>query len=188
MGLQTNHWRMFISLERDFRSIRDYVEVHRSNFQTFSIAYFKILLSVGSEIEKLGKEYCTALSSSFAIKDRPNIGDIRTVLLEKRPRFPDVTCSLPDFGIDPIAPWRSWKTEKNPQWWQAYNDAKHNGETFKDGKQIHVLRALAGLFCLNLYYYEEAFAKMENWTPLPELFDHPDIPKSRVTQGGRSLR
>ena len=51
-------WHYFLSIERDFIGTIDFVELHTTNEKTYSNAYAKLLLLIGSEADVVAKMLC----------------------------------------------------------------------------------------------------------------------------------
>ena len=87
---------------------------------------------------------------------------------------------LPKYGIE-LTPWKRWENQENPDWWKRYNNVKHErNANFKDANLENTLNAVAGLFCLVLYYYQtELFSlKLDPWTRMLSL---EKVPSGLVT-------
>ena len=80
---------------------------------------------------------------------------------------------MPGHELD-FQPWLSWKTGKNPSWWQSYNDVKHERDKFyRDANLGNVLESTVGLLVLLTYYHQ------------PELYEknrpiQPDFKMMRI--------
>ena len=78
-----------------------------------------------------------------------------------------------------ITPFGAWQpnTNKNPPWFKAYNDVKHDRiSKATDANLANVMHALGGLFILNLRLREEDITKDS---------DEVNIAKRRVTSYSR---
>ena len=59
------YWAHYISLEKEFASTLRFVSIDPSNDNTFSEAYSKLLLEIGSEVDVVLKEYSKMLQATF---------------------------------------------------------------------------------------------------------------------------
>lgn len=59
-----NHWRYFLSLEKDVIKLKDYIEIHSNNFDTYSFEISKILQLSCSEIDSVCRTLCKTIDES----------------------------------------------------------------------------------------------------------------------------
>ena len=72
------------------------------------------------------------------------------------PELPRSKVFVPRYGLD-FEPWVNWENGKNPLWWKAYNDVKHQRDAhFQDATLENALNALGALLLLTVHYYAEA--------------------------------
>lgn len=45
------YWKQYIMIEKEFRQTTKYVALDSINFKTYSDAYIKLLLQIGSEVD-----------------------------------------------------------------------------------------------------------------------------------------
>jgi hypothetical protein len=183
------YWRHFISLEKEFVSTLTYVSLDTDNFSTYSEAYAKLILEIGSEVDVVLKVYCKQLKSNFK-KDK--IDDYSYLIKNKNPEFCNQIVSVQNTNIT-LPPWENWNIEyetiskgkrkihnTSPFWWVAYNKIKHERtdlvkiesvkkESYKFANLKYTLSALAGLYQTLIYiYYDLAHAENKRiFTPLP---------------------
>ena len=145
-----NYLRQYCLIEKDFANTIDYVSISAVNFGTYSPAYLKILLSIGSEIDVLKDCVCKLLNT-----------DMKHFNLVE-PDFHSVSVEMRSEEIV-LTPWDT--TDPFPTWWTAYNEVKHNrnesADKFDPSKKYfeyanleNVLSALAGLYSLELLAYK----------------------------------
>lgn len=106
-----DYLRQYCLIEKDFSTTIDYVSIACSNYTTYSPAYLKILLSIGSEIDVLKDLVCKLLNTEMKHFN----------LVE--PNFHLVEVEVRSEGIL-LSPWTS--KDSFPDWWTAYNEIKHN--------------------------------------------------------------
>lgn len=152
-----NYLRQYCLIEKDFASTIDYVSISTVNYATFSPAYLKIFLSIGSELDVLKDCICKLLNTDMK--------HFNTV----EPDFCSVSVEVRSTELL-LTPWNTVDTF--PQWWTAYNEVKHNrnenANKFDPAKKYYeyanlenVLSALAGLYSLELLAYK-AVAEQNN--------------------------
>lgn len=178
------YWAHYISLEKEFASTMRFVAIDPDNESTFSEAYSKLLLGIGSEVDVVLKEYCKMLQATFTGN---KIDQYKTLIHSIKPNFctQDVLVLKTE---DKIQPWLAWSGTvveagnviNNPYWWKVYNKVKHERteigtialetkEYYKFANQKYTMLALAGLYQVVIYmYYELATAEGKKVvTPLP---------------------
>lgn len=159
------HWNYLLSIEEDLFTLFRFVEPTESNMSTHSLELARILFSASSEVDVVAKLLCKKLNSDTNAK---NINDYRLIIAGSIPRFYEVTVHLPRYGLT-LTPWENWGSEKNPNWWKAYNNVKHKrNEHFQDANLINTLNSVAALFVLLLFFYREE-AQQGQLSPNPRL-------------------
>lgn len=148
--LNLHYWQYFVALEADLERTARFVEPTQENFETFSVEFARILLAAGSEVDVIAKVLCE--SHGLQILPR-NIDGYRAALVPRFPELPWLHIFAPRYDLD-LLPWRDWHEGKNPTWWRAYNDVKHErGKNFPSATLQNALNSVAGLFVLVSYYY-----------------------------------
>jgi hypothetical protein len=178
-----NHqpWHYFLSIERDFIETIDFVDLHTDNKNTYSNAYAKLLLLIGSEADVVAKMLCKQANPASAAG---NIDQYRSELCAKFPGIHTTEIEIAKYNMK-IQPWLSWGpvVAKSPDWWRAYNGVKHERDKhFHDANQEYTLHGLCGLMVLLLYLYETE----RHLQPYPQLLDY-GFPSYIVTEGGKKL-
>lgn len=151
-----NYINHYLLLEKDFQLTTEYVTISEDKYNTYSVSYLKLLLTIGSEIdvmlEFLGKLYDPTTKetgfgySKILLKNEP---DIRSLEIKLRNE---------ELLIKP------WVGTTIPEWWTAYNEIKHNryesATKFDSSRKYYqyanlknVISALAALLSLELYAY-----------------------------------
>ncbi len=149
------YWKNYILIEREFIKTLEFVELSEDNANTYSNAYLKLMLELGSEIDvvmgTLVKLLCNR--NGFGINNRINalkssMEDFCTqqVIIEKTGKV--------------LVPWGECdESEKSPSWWKVYNKIKHERnhiftidsekkEAYKFANQKYVIVALTALYQL----------------------------------------
>lgn len=152
------YWDYFLSLEKDLLNILEYIQISKENYKTFSIKNTRLILSAGSEIDSVLKNLCNQIDKSKVYK---NIGDYRkTIKKFYRKSFAEKQTYIPKYNLS-FQPWKNWnktnsKSNPNPDWWQDYNDIKHNRElNFEKANLKNLLNCMAGLHVALFFYNEE---------------------------------
>jgi len=160
------HWNYFIALEDDVVRMSRYLEPTTANFPSYSMELARILFAAASEVDVVAKCLCKKLNDkSKADRITAYKGEITTAF----PNLPDTVVEIPRFGLT-LTPWILWKGDASPLWWRAYNNVKHHRDThFSDASLHHALNAVAGLFVLLLFFYEQE-AKGGLLSPNPAIF------------------
>ncbi|MGJ1211930.1 hypothetical protein [Sphingobacterium multivorum] len=146
----------FISLEKRFTELSDFIEIDEENFDVFSNNIGLLLISACSEFEVVCKEIAKNLQVDWkAIKDF-NISDFhKTLSLCKINNCDDIfeeTVELFGFKLS-VRPFENWTERDSPFWWKAYNSFKHDRlNSYKKSNLKAVIYALSALSIVNHYY------------------------------------
>ena len=141
------HWNYYLMLEEDFRKIIRFVELHHSNFNTFSVEFSKQIQSICSEFDVICKSICKYYNNSTA----NNIEQYAQIILSELSNIKQSEVSI--IGVDNLTlkPLQDWSQApyKSPNWWKNYNKVKHNRYShFSKANLENVLNALAALYIL----------------------------------------
>lgn len=147
------YWSQYILIEKEFMNTINYVSLSTDNYETYSNAYLKLLLQIGSEIDVIFQLYCKLLDSNFS---KEGITNYKECIQEFKPDFicQDVNVIANNVMIQP---WEKWNYEGSPYWWMAYNKIKHcrfdickidgkEKEGYKFANQEYTVHALAALY------------------------------------------
>ena len=162
------HWNYFLAFDVDAEKLSRYIEFTADNFEAYSIEMARLLLSAASEVDVVAKLLCSKIDSSSRAE---NIRDYREILNTILPKIKDMKVHIRRHGLE-LTPWDNWKHNRTPDWWTSYNDVKHaRNINFRQANLKNTLNAIAGLFCLLLYYHKaEAEAEAGDLIPNPNLF------------------
>lgn len=178
-----SYWNYFIDLEEQLISTKRYVDFDKTNDNTFSIEYLKLLQATCSEIDVVAKIIAEYYDSSFAVAENKSIQKWGFVLQNT---FKDLNNLSVQFNNDyDIVPWNNWQYEKyidkkqktryklkgdckTPYWWTAYNKVKHertsnygSGQTNYMRANLHnLVSAMAALFLLETMFLSKL--KLDN--------------------------
>jgi hypothetical protein len=144
------HWNYFLALESDMERVARFVEFNTANYSVYSIELAHLLFASASEFEVVCKKLCEILDSSAK---RECITDYRNMLNALIPDLADEDVQIPKYGLDLQKPLGSFKKNRSPIWWQAYNSVKHTRhEHFAKATLKNALNSLASLALVCLYY------------------------------------
>jgi len=173
------YWQHFLALEADFAATSRYVELSKQNFATFSIEYAKLLLAIGSEIDVLCKVACEKIDSAAK---RANIDDYRTCITVHS-QIASEEVLVRRYNLI-FKPWDAWSRSKNPNWWQSYNNVKHQRDVyFHEANLENCANAISGLFVVVLYCHK-AEKSTESLEPYPILLGRDKEPAHLLLESG----
>jgi len=181
--LRYDYWQYFLALEHDLIETIYFVEPAAANFKTFSVAFARILLAAGSEIDVVCKMLCRQIDES----GKPNnIVEYRSAITAHYPKFPTMRVLVPRFALA-FQPWTPWASEETPFWWECYQKVKHERQNhYQEANLENTFEAVSGLFCLILYYYQRALydGHLQPWA---RLFALENEPQHLVTESRNML-
>jgi hypothetical protein len=177
MSENLHYWQYFTALEEDFSQTIRFVELAEPNLSTYSVEFARIILSAGSEIDVLAK----VLANRYGLTVFPqNIDGYRKAIMNRFPEFIWLKIMVPRFGIDRL-PWRDWHDDKNPEWWRAYNDIKHErNANFPQANLGNALNCISGLFTLVCYLCQHEL-RSNRAVPWPRLLSIDPAYNSRLS-------
>ena len=142
------HWMYFLSLEDDLSVMARYIEPTAANMGIFSIECTRLLIAACAEVDVVMKQ----IAKAHLGRKAENLGECRIAITNNHPALAIATANIPRYGLT-FAPWTSWSTGQQPQWWSGYNLVKHQRtENYSLASLANVLEALAGLFIGLLVY------------------------------------
>lgn len=170
------HWEYFLSLDRDFALIRNYVQINEANFETYSFEFSKIIQLACSETDSVCRILCALVDPSTDYFDesnfRGNIKDYRRVLLKEYPKLTLAEAFVPGLPHR-FQPWADWKESDSPSWWLAHNKVKHyRHSSFEQANLHNALYSMSALMLLILYLCRRVVnTPKANPLPAPVVFD-----------------
>jgi len=152
-----NHWKYFLSLEKDLVNLKNFVEIHQDNYATYSFELSKVLQLSCSEIDSICRLLCKVIDpqNDFPNEDTRsgNIAEYKRIILEKYPKFTQSEILIPDLG-EKILPWDEWSSKNSPSWWEEYNKVKHYRHScFKYANLKNTLYSMSSLMVVILYLH-----------------------------------
>lgn len=171
-----HYWQYFVALEGDLAKTSRFVEISDDNMETYSVEFARLILSAGSEVDVLAK----VLSEQHRLPIKPtNIDGYRKAITDRFRGFSFMSVRIPRYARE-LKPWREWHAGKNPSWWRAYNDIKHERNVnFKQATLSNALNAVAGAFVLVCYICQEEL-RANLAEPWPELLSLAPELNSRI--------
>lgn len=137
----------FELIERDLRTLFQYVEPSAGNLSCFSMRLYEVLLRACTEVESL---FRLALGELDLGKDETMI---RYSDFEGPMKLSEYVISIPGCDIPSFRPFESFsakeRSKRSPSWYRSYNSVKHNRyDAFSDASLANALRAAGGLYAL----------------------------------------
>lgn len=159
------HWNFLLALEDDIANLARFIEPTTGNLGAYSLELARMLFAASSEVDVVAKQLCAQIDSQKRAKC---INDYREIITAKIPRFYETEVLYPRFGLR-MQPWLNWEGDKNPLWWRAYNDVKHERNAhFSKANLQNALNSVAALYVLLLFFYESD-AEQGKLSPNPSL-------------------
>ena len=147
------YWPVYRRLEDEFCDFSYFVALEDSHLKVYSIKLSELVLRICAECENIGLSLMAELG--IMSKNRMTFVDIgrhlksRTNLESKSAKVVWHYQSLKNVEISPFKDW----SKKNPNWFQDYNDLKHNRvhqQGISCAKHGSVLNGLCALYLLNV--------------------------------------
>jgi len=159
---EKQYWYFYINIEEEFLEIGKTIPIDFINRNTFSFKYAQLLQSICSEIDVVFKRFMDFKNYPHDIE---NIGIYESFIRTNFEKFKssNITCYRSLHNYENLKPYENWTPQNSPKWWKINNKLKHSRseidgfgvEQYKHANQNNVLNALAGLFILLMYFYEE---------------------------------
>lgn len=137
----------------------EFVEPHDNNAKVFSHRFYELLLRGCTEFESTAKTILNKLGET--LRGRANIHSYRKLMtllpIEK------AGVSIQAWNPNPLVLWpfENWNEKKGPDWYRAYNAAKHSRRvSFEEANLINATSAIfAVITLLSVAYGERIFAE-----------------------------
>lgn len=161
-NFEKQFWYFYIDIEEEFLEIGKTIPIDIINRNTFSFKYAKLLQTICSEIDVIFKKF---MDFKKYPHKKENIQTYESFINNNFNDFKSstITCYKSFHNYESIKPYEDWTSQDSPRWWKINNKIKHSRselnefgvEQYKRANQYNVLYALAGLFILLMYFYEE---------------------------------
>lgn len=161
------YWSVYRNLEREFITLSSLIHINDEQLGIYSIKITELLIRTVVEVESISKElYFRNRGSKPDDKDLFFDTDCMQLLedhwkLSKK----EIFVSSPNLYLDeienrilvPLSKANKRGTSSS-DWLKAYQAVKHNrAKNLKKGNLKHLIRALGGLYILNIYYQDTQF-------------------------------
>lgn len=158
---------VYRNLEREFVSLSNLIHINDEQLKIYSIKITELLIRTVVEVESISKELYF-LNGGDKEDDKDLFFDTDCIqLLEDKWKLGKkvIFVSSPNlyFDIDDnkiLTPLKkaNKRGSSSSDWLKAYQAVKHNrGKNLKKGNLKHLIRALGGLYILNIYYRDTIF-------------------------------
>lgn len=172
-------WDEYKSLEEDVINYLRFVPLADEHDNVWSLHLGDLLIRIGSILDSFFRRaiFSHELDTATNINMHRTINALKINMGTYREIF-DSFYGLSSKKIyelrtfKSLTPFSNWSSNKSPEWWEAYNNVKH--DRFKNKKEATLkttLNALGGLFLLNIIHLET----------MPALVDY-NIIKSPYTK------
>lgn len=198
-----NYWRYYLGLEEQFLNTQRYVAFESLNFKTYSSEYLRLLESICSEIDVVGKEIANQMDSKFNVfESSGTIYKWWFIIQDWYHKKQMEPISMVELFDVPFSPWSNFqivefkdkkgarrlrcvKNKDELNWWAAYNKVKHC-RALEDSvtKQKYYIRAnlenvcnaITALYLLEKAYMQDVGMDQDNSDRRKsELFEHNNI-------------
>jgi hypothetical protein len=159
-----NAWNAYKRLENDFLLVIENVALDHQHDAVYSQRLAQLMLITGGFVdttfqqmlhyEGLGVGQGIEEVRKKAKNDKVGMNDYRSVF-EDYYGLSSLEVNVHKDNYGRICPFDSFKTAGSPDWWKDYTDVKH--DAFSNMKKATIgscLRALGGLFLLNVFHME----------------------------------
>lgn len=150
---ERTYWNQYQLLEKEFLETTLYVDLDITNYSTYSNAYLKLLLTLGSEVDN-------ALRELSGLTGRSSISSYAQFVLNKYPNIVNqvVETTIGNIRLTPFSGWSISQPSQTLGFWNAYNEIKHDRVTNLHNASLeNVLNALAGLYIIETYRLKELY-------------------------------
>lgn len=142
----THYTRAFFMIQEDIKKLFRYIEPADTNLQTYSLEIYQLLLRTATEIEA---NFKAIFRENGYTPPKSNIPEYRKI--NHSHHLDAYTAEFPIWtGENKIySPFEAWKKKGSLDWYNAYNNCKHNRvENLQDANFKNLLNAYCGLFIL----------------------------------------
>ena len=142
------YWRYYLLLEKRFLESLEYVELHTSNYESFSNGYALLIQATGAELDTIFKEFC-----EYGMEESKKITDYKQYILKNNQEIVTTKIELLGYDIE-IGPFYNWNRNqagKKLCWWTAFTSLKHNRfENLRHANQKNILNILGALYLVEM--------------------------------------
>lgn len=143
------YWKYYLLLEKEFFDLSYYVSIDLAkNGKTYSLAYLKLLLAIGSEFDVVCKKICKLLDEKID-ENKCDINDYKNVFKDQLSQLYNYDVLVTEINELITKPLKNMNTQYLPNFWNTYNQVKHHradNDNIKKANQRTVLNALSSLY------------------------------------------
>ncbi len=148
LEMMQKYWRYYLLLEKRFLESLEYVELHKSNYKSFSNGYALLIQATGAELDTIFKEFC-----EYSMKKGKSITDYAQYIFKNNHEIVTTKIELIgyDIEIEPFYNWNLSQPGKKLRWWTAFTSLKHNRfENLRYANQENILNILGALYLVEM--------------------------------------
>jgi hypothetical protein len=135
------------SLQKSLENIFEFIEPADSNLKTFSHKTYELLLRASTEFESHAKGILIA--NGYPKKDYLNIKDYKKIDKATKLSEYEILIDYWREGAKEFQPYVSWKHTHTLDWYQDYNNCKHNRESnFEKANLENCINSVAAVLCI----------------------------------------
>lgn len=152
------YWNNYILIEKEFLNTVQYVALDSINYKSYSNAYQKLILEIGSELDNVFKLICSISGYKYN-----NIGGYYKLINLLYSQIINQEVNLFEGEIKKLTPFKNWSSSSYPKWWTIYNKIKHerhekckissfgSEKYYKYANLSNCINLLAGLYICEMY-------------------------------------
>ena len=186
-------WEYYKDLERQFEEFLEYVPYLKVNENTSSFRLANILLGIGAHVDSAFKEmvrskmFVDVEACKEILKRAENKSGIIVSAISAFDKIYEIRSKQVIFKClperIPITPFK----ETKPEWWDFYNDIKHDiTPSFSKANLKNVRDALAGAFLLNVIF-ESSINRLEKHGIVKDKYQLVGHKKERIFSRGKFM-
>jgi len=157
------YWSIYKRIEKEVSDITFDIYLCDEHMDVYSIHMAELLLRIGAECENIIKSLAQANNIIIRNKNMQSIIDELCTTFEFQTKEVQIIWNYSFVSNKIIKPFDTWNNQnsRNPNWYKAYNDIKHNRNdvNIKSATYKNIIFGLSGLFILNLYLRKEDIEK-----------------------------
>ncbi len=169
-------------LKKDLRAAFEYIEPDKPNMDTYSHRTYELLLRACTEVEAL----CKQVFDKNGVDMRGKTDIRRYSDLEHPMQLSTYEIACYGFTCQDFQPFAAFanaiRDQRSPEWYRAYNDAKHNRMSKFDRASLwNAIQAIGAVYTLLVAQYGPRFDRAVHGTVVGVPFmDPPDMFSTRA--------
>lgn len=177
------YWKYYLSLEKEFFDLSYYVSIDLStNGKTYSLAYLKLLLAIGSEFDVICKKICKLLDENIDEK-ACGIDDYKKIFIEGLDQLYQYNVIIMEINKEISEPLKQMGTAYYPDFWNSYNQIKHHrtdNDNIKKANQKTIIKALSSLYIVERIFAFINTTNLSSDSILPNEFNFANFKSKRL--------